>query len=131
MQDSTPQSIPVHDGVGLAAVILGAAAVPSAVIVGLASLSVELPVFGVWWFLPVVAAAIGLGIFAARTTHGVAGATLGVVALVVCLVFVVVDRSYGPGIRGQRGGSGTSVQERQMRELFESIHAMPATRGTP
>src|SRR5947209_2681840 len=94
-------AIPVQAGVGLAAVILGGLCVPLSVYVGVQSLAAPLPTFGVWYFLPVVVAAIALGMFASRTAGGVAGAVLGVVALVICLGFVVVDRLYGPDLRNQ------------------------------
>jgi hypothetical protein len=101
-------SIPTHTGIGLAAVILGTACLPLTAYLGCKSLAVSLPVFGLWFFLPVIAIAIGMGAFASRSAQGVAGAALGVAALVMCLTFVVVDRSYGPRIRGQLRGDGAS-----------------------
>lgn len=100
-QNETTSGIPVAAGLGLAAVILGGLAIVLAVGVGLASFAVRLPVYGEWYFLPVVAIAIVLGMAAARNAAGVAGAVLGVVAMLVCIGFIVVDRAYGPDIRAQ------------------------------
>jgi hypothetical protein len=108
---SSAASIPTHAGIGLAALILGTACLPLTAYLGCRSLVVSLPVFGLWFFLPIIAIAIGMGAFASRSAQGVAGAALGVVALVMCLMFVVVDRSYGPQIRGQvRGGASPASQ---------------------
>ena len=122
--------LPVHTGAGLAAVILGAACVPCAVVVGLASLAVSLPTFGVWWFLPVVAVAIMLGMFAARTRTGVAGAALGVAALLICLLFVLVDRSYGPDIRAQLRPPTAAAPNLKLEQLLKSLPPA-ATRPAP
>lgn len=100
-------TIPVQSGVGLAAVILGGLCVPLSVYVGVQSLAAPLPTFGVWYFLPVVVAAIALGMFASRTAGGVAGAVLGVAALVICMGFIVVDRLYGPDLRSQLARQAT------------------------
>jgi hypothetical protein len=94
-------TIPTRSGLGLAALVLGGLCVPVAAYIGVQSLAVSLPVFGVWFFLPVVVIAIALGMFAAHDGRGVAGAALGVAALVVCLSFVLVDRMYGAEIRAQ------------------------------
>ena len=112
--------IPTHAGIGLAAVILGTACLPLTAYLGCKSLAVTLPVFGLWFFLPVIAVAIGMGAFAARSAHGVAGAALGVVALVMCLMFVMVERSYGPQIRGQlRGGGASPASQVDIEQLLK------------
>ena len=100
-------AIPVQSGVGLAAVILGGLCVPLSVYVGVQSLAAPLPTFGVWYFLPIVVAAIALGMFASRTAGGVAGAVLGVAALLICMGFIVIDRLYGPDLRGQLAHQST------------------------
>ena len=127
-------SIPVQSGVGLAAVILGAACVPLSVYVGVQALAVSLPAFGIWYFLPVVVAAIALGMFASRTVTGVAGAILGVAALLICMGFIVTDRLYGPDIRSQvarpaaSNGLPTGLNPEQ---LMKAMHGMPTTRSAP
>lgn len=95
-----PES-PLHRGVGLAAVILGAACVPVAVYVGVQSLAVNLPVFGIWYFLPLTVIAIALGIYASHFPTGIAGAILGVVSLLICMGFIVFDRVEGAELRAQ------------------------------
>ena len=72
-----------------------------AVYLGVQCFAVSLPVFGLWFFLPVVVFAIVLGMLASRTSQGVAGATLGVAALLICLCFTLADRLYGSDIRAQ------------------------------
>ena len=105
MPETIPASveplIPAHARIGLAAMILGALCIPVAVYLGIQSLAVSLPVFGIWFFLPVVIVAIVIGMLGARSAQGVAGALLGVAALLVCLSFILVDRVYGPEIRAQ------------------------------
>ena len=98
---SDESTIPAHAGLGLAAVILGAVCLPLVAYVGMKSFVVALPVFGLWFFLPVVVLAIVLGMLASRTAKGIAGATLGVAALLLCLCFTFADRMYGPQIRAQ------------------------------
>ena len=93
--------IPSQAGLGWAAMLLGATCIPAAAYLGVQALSVSLPVFGLWFFLPVVVMAIALGMLGSRTSQGVAGAALGVAALLLCLSFVVVDRMYGAEIRAQ------------------------------
>jgi hypothetical protein len=93
--------IPSQAGLGWAAMLLGATCIPAAAYLGVQSLSVSLPVFGLWFFIPVVVLAIVLGMLGSRTAHGVAGAALGVAALLLCLSFVIVDRLYGAEIRSQ------------------------------
>ena len=102
-------AIPVQSGVGLAAVILGGLCVPLSVYIGVQSLAAPLPMFGVWYFLPIVVGAIALGMFASRTAGGVAGAVLGVAALLICMGFIVVDRLYGPDLRSQLTRSAGAV----------------------
>src|SRR5438552_2637968 len=101
MSERSETVVPWRAGLAWAAMILGAMCVPVSAYIGVHSLAVSLPVFGVWFFLPVVGLAILMGIFASGSAQGAAGAALGVAALVLCLTFVVVDRSYGPEIRAQ------------------------------
>src|SRR5262249_52330103 len=103
----------------LAAVILGAACVPLTAYLGCKSLAVSLPVFGLWFFLPVIAIAIGMGAFASRSAQGVAGAALGVAALVMGLTFVVVDRSYGPQIRAQLRAGASRASQVDIEQLLK------------
>jgi hypothetical protein len=117
---SSAASIPAHSGIGLAALVLGTACLPLTAYLGCKSLAVSLPVFGLWFFLPVITISIGMGAFASRSAQGVAGAALGVTALVICLTFVVVDRSYGPQIRGQlRGGASPASSRIDIEQLLK------------
>ena len=111
--------IPAHAGLGLAAMILGALCIPVAVYLGVQSLAVALPVFGIWFFLPVVIAAIVIGMLGARSAHGVAGAVLGVAALLVCLSFILVDRAYGPEIRAQSKVISTPSAAQKLDQLLK------------
>jgi hypothetical protein len=123
-------TIPTHPGLALAALILGALCVPVAAYVGVQSLAVSLPVFGVWFFLPVVVLAIGLGMFAAHDARGVAGAALGVAALLVCLTFVLVDRLYGPEIRAQlRAAAAAPATPPINLEQLMKVGGAPAAGG--
>ena len=101
MSNSEPTNIPTQAGIGLAAVILGALCVALSIFIGIESLMIALPVFGIWFFLPLPLLAIVLGMLASRSACGVAGAVLGVIALLICLGFVVVDRLDGAEIRAQ------------------------------
>jgi hypothetical protein len=96
-------AIPVQAGVGLAAVILGALCIVLSIVIGIESLMIALPVFGVWFFLLLPLLAIVLGMLASRSATGVAGSVLGLIALLICLGFVVVDRLDGADIRAQIG----------------------------
>jgi hypothetical protein len=116
---SAAGSIPTHAGVGLAALILGTACLPLTAYLGCKSLAVSLPVFGLWFFLPVIAMAIAMGAFASRCAQGVAGAALGVAALMMCLTFVVVERSYGPQIRGQLRGAENPASQVDIEQLLK------------
>lgn len=119
---------PLHAGLGLAALILGGLAIPLAVVVGIVSFSVALPTYAVWWFVPIVAIAMGLGTFASRTPAGIAGATLGMVALVICLLFVVLDRTQGPEIRAQLHAThGSGEPPIKLDQLLKSLPLTPAT----
>src|SRR5437763_14131022 len=97
----THDSIPLHQGLGLAAAMLGALCIPLSIYVGMHSFAIQLPAFGVWYFLPIVILTIILGMLASHTAQGIAGATLGVVALLICLACILGDRRYGPAIRAQ------------------------------
>lgn len=129
--DSTDTPIPSHAGLAWAALILGALSVPLTAYLGVQSLAVSLPVFGLWFFLPIIVLAIILGIFASRAPHGVAGAALAVVALLLCLTFVVVDRSYGPQIRAQvrppPGSAAGAAGPIDLERLLKSGDGVPAT----
>jgi hypothetical protein len=103
MGTSDQPTIPVQAGMGLAAVILGALCIVLSIFVGIESLMIALPVFGVWFLLPLPLLAIVLGMLASRSASGVAGSVLGVIALLICLGFVVVDRIDGADIRAQIG----------------------------
>jgi hypothetical protein len=131
--DSIDVPIPSHAGLGWAALILGALCIPITAYLGVHSLAVSLPVFGLWFFLPVILLAIVLGIIASRSAHGVAGAALGVAALVLCLTFVIVDRWYGPDVRAQvRAPSvpaGPPIDLQKLLKLSEP--PPPATRPAP
>ena len=93
--------VPAQAGLAMAALILGAICVPLSAYVGVQSLAVSLPVFGVWFIVPVVIVAMALGTFAARSHLGVAGAALGVAAFLLCMTFFLFDRLYGTDIRAQ------------------------------
>jgi hypothetical protein len=88
-------------GIGLAAVILGALSIVLSIFIGIESLMIALPVFGAWFVLPLPLLAVVLGMLASRSASGVAGTVLGVIALFICLGFVVVDRLDGADIRAQ------------------------------
>src|SRR5258708_24862973 len=100
-EKETPHAIPLPSGLGLAAVILGALCILLSIYIGVKSFAIQLPAFAVWYFLPVVVLAIVMGMLASRTAQGIAGAALGVVALLICMGFIVGDRMYGPQIRAQ------------------------------
>jgi hypothetical protein len=125
--------IPVHAGLGLAALVLGGVSIPVAAFLGVHCLVVSLPVFGLWFFLPVIVMAIALGMLAARSAQGVAGATLGVAALVLCVSFVLIDRSYGADIRAQlRPASAPSPSIMKLDQLMKmtglpKVNVLPAT----
>ena len=119
--------IPTQTGLGLAALILGALCVPLAAYLGVHSLAVSLPVFGIWFFLPVVVLAIALGMLSSQHHRGVAGAALGVAALLVCLSFVAVDRMYGPGIRQQLAPSPAAQPGLRMEDILKLTGPPPAT----
>src|SRR3982074_952146 len=107
--------IPVQSGLGLACVILGAVCIPLSVYVGMHSFAIELPAFGVWYLLPIVILTIILGMLASRTAQGIAGATLGVVALLICMAFILADRLYGPDIRAQSRTAPPAAQVDPMK----------------
>lgn len=116
---STEPSIPTHTGLAYAAIILGAICIPIAAYLGIQSLAVSLPIFGLWFFLPVVVLAIVLGMLGARSAHGVAGAMLGVAALLICLSFIVIDRAYGPEIRSQSKINSPNPAAQKLDQLLK------------
>jgi hypothetical protein len=124
--------IPAQAGLGWAAMVLGAVCIPVAAYLGVQCLAVSLPVFGIWFFLPVVVLAIVLGMVAARTPQGVAGAALGVGALVVCLSFVLVDRIYGPSIREQiKNASAPTPAALKLDQLLKLTGNVPGGQQRP
>ena len=133
-QTETPDlPIPIQAGLSLAAVILAASCVLLSVYVGVQSLAIQLPAFGIWYFLPVVVLAIVLGMLASRTAQGVAAAALGVVALLICMGFIVADRVYGPDIRAQlKSAAAPQMKLDQMKlEQLLKMSVPPATRPAP
>jgi hypothetical protein len=124
--------VPIQSGVGLAAMILGALCLPTAACLGVACLTVALPVFGLWFFVPVIAFAIVLGMIASRTAQGVAGAILSIAALILCMMFVLVDRSYGPDIRQQLNHSAApSSSMMKLDQLFKMSGDLPKLNASP
>ncbi len=123
MLEPTPTSseplIPAHAGLALAAMILGAICIPLAAYLGVQCLAVSLPVFGLWFFLPVVVLAIVLGMLGARSAHGVAGAALGVAALLICLSFILIDRAYGPEMRAQSKAASPNPAAQKLDQLLK------------
>lgn len=123
MNEPTPTSteplIPTQTGLAYAAIILGAICIPIAAYLGIQSLAVSLPIFGLWFFLPVVVLAIVLGMLGARSAHGVAGAMLGVAALLICLSFIVIDRAYGPEIRSQSKINSPNPAAQKLDQLLK------------
>lgn len=124
--------IPAQAGLGWAAMVLGALCIPVSAYLGIHCLAVALPVFGIWFFLPVVVLAIVLGMVAARSPQGVAGATLGVGALLVCLSFVLVDRMYGSTIREQiKNASGPPPAALKLDQLLKLTANPPGGQVKP
>ena len=82
-------------------------------------MAVSLPVFGLWFFLPVIVLAIVLGMLSSRTAHGVAGAALGVAALLICLCFTLADRMYGAEIRAQLKPPAQAVPGLKLDQLLK------------
>ena len=117
--------IPTQTGLGLAAVVLGALCLPVSAYLGVQCLSVSLPVFGLWFFLPVVVLAIVLGMLAARTPQGIAGATLGVAALLMCLSFTLVERMYGSEIRAQVRSESPPPASLKAEQLMKLMGNLP------
>jgi hypothetical protein len=118
--------IPTQTGLGLAAVVLGAICLPVSAYLGVQCLSISLPVFGLWFFLPVVVLAIVLGMLAARTPQGIAGAVLGVAALLTCLSFTLVERMYGPEIRAQIRSESAAPPSLKAEQLMKLMGNLPA-----
>ena len=125
--------IPTQTGLGLAAVVLGAICLPVSAYLGVQCLSISLPVFGLWFFLPVVVLAILLGMLAARTPQGIAGAILGVAAMLTCLSFTLVERKYGPEIRAQirvESSAPASLKAEQLMKLMGNLPAVPKSEAS-
>jgi hypothetical protein len=132
MSNSQPANIPTQAGIGLAAVILGALCIALSIFIGIESLMIALPVFGIWFFLPLPLLAIVLGMLASRSASGVAGAVLGVIALLVCLGFVVVDRLDGADIRAHLAHPPASslpagLSMEQLMKLTHSAASQPTS----
>jgi len=127
MPPSSEPLIPAHAGLAMAAMMLGALCIPLAAYLGIQCLAISLPVFGLWFFLPVVVLAIVLGMFGARSAHGVAGAALGVVALLICLSFILIDRAYGPEIRAQLKAAPPNPAVQNLDQLLK-MKGNPATK---
>jgi hypothetical protein len=70
---------------------------------------------------------------ASRTTHGTAGAILGVIALLICLGFVALDRLEGPTIRAQLNHASPSNQPASltMDQLIKMTRPATAQPTTP
>jgi hypothetical protein len=126
-------SIPIHAGIGVAAVILGALCVALSIFIGIESLMIALPVFGVWFVLPLPLLTIALGMLASRSASGVAGAVLGVIALFICLGFVVVDRLDGADIRAQltHPPANSLPSGLSMDQLMKFSHAAASQPANP
>ena len=117
--DSDTQ-IPSRLGFGLASVISGAIAILLTGLVGVCGFVVSTPVFLVWFLMPIIIITVILGMIAANNPKGVAGATLGLIAFILAMTFVFVDRMYGPDIRAQLTAQSSKPPALNLDALFQA-----------